>query len=137
MGAEEFDGGFEALAGSPEIGPEVAFFLEAGADGFDVEAFRFESGAEFARLDRRGDGGLGKCADGVRGGERAAFGVLRDVDEDAAGRTLCDDALARDEIGMLRRYATGDDFREGAELLVGINGFDGNEDVESGGAGSF
>src|SRR5262249_11881473 len=42
-----------------------------------------------------------------------------------------------DKVRMLRGDATGDDFRESAELLVGIDGLDGNEDVETGGAGSF
>jgi len=62
---------------------------------------------------------------------------LRDVDEDATGGTFCDDALAGNEIRMLGGGTTGDDFREGAQLFVGVNGFDGNKDVESGGAGGF
>jgi len=137
LGAEEFDGGFEALAGVPEIGPEVALFLEARTDGFDVEAFWFECGAEFARVNRRGDGSFGKRADGVGGGERTALGVLRDVNQDAARGTFRDGAFAGDEIRMLGGDAAGDDFREGAQLFVGVNGFDGNEDVETGSTGSF
>ena len=68
MGAEQFDGGFEALAGREEIGPEVARFFEAWKDGFDIETFGSEIGAEFARENGRGNGGFGECADGVGGG---------------------------------------------------------------------
>ena len=60
-----------------------------------------------------------------------------DVNQDAARGTLGDDAFAGDKIRVLGGDAAGDDFREGAELFVGVNGFDGNEDVESGGAGGF
>ena len=88
-------------------------------------------------MDGRGDGGFGKCADGVGGGQGTALRVLRDVDQDAAGRTFCDDAFTGDEIRVFGGYTAGDDFREGAQLFVGVNGFDGNKDVETGGAGSF
>src|SRR5215467_10180701 len=37
LGAEEFDGRFEALAGFEKVGPEVACFFETGEDRFDVE----------------------------------------------------------------------------------------------------
>src|SRR5258707_11313201 len=38
---------------------------------------------------------------------------------------------------MLGRDAAGDDFRKGAQLLIGVNGFDGNKNVETSGAGGF
>ena len=137
MGAEELDGGFEALAGVPEIGPKVSFFFEARADGFDIKTFWLESGAEFARLHGRGNRSFGKGTNRVGGGEGATFRVLRDVDQDAAGWAFCDDAFAGDEIRVLGGDAAGDDFRESTELLVGVSGLDGNKDVESGRAGSF
>src|SRR5579859_2545998 len=137
LGAEDLDGVFEALSGIPEVGPEIAFSFEARADGFDIETLGLETRAELARLQWCGNGCLGKRADGVRSSERAAFGILRNVNEDATRGTFCDDAFAGDEIRILGSDAARDDFREGAQLFVGINGLDGNKDVESGGAGSF
>lgn len=135
LDAEQLYGVFETLARSPKIGPEVALFFEAGMDGFDVEGFRAETGAKLVGRNWRGNGRFGKGARGIGGRERAAMRVLLHVDENAARGTFGDDALVGDEIRMLGGYGARNDFAEGAKLLVGVNGFDGNVDVEAGGAG--
>ena len=59
------------------------------------------------------------------------------VDEDAAGGAFGDDAFVGDEIDVLGTDEAGDDFGEGAKLFVGVAGFDGNVEMNAGGAGSF
>jgi len=131
------DGVVEALTFLPEIAPEVAVFLEAGGKGFDVELRGIEIGFQFRGLEWSGDGSLGESADGVGGGEGPAVGVLVDIDENAARRTLGDGALVGDEVGIFGADHAGNDFGEGAELLIGVNGLDGQIEVHAGGTGRF
>ena len=80
----------ECLALLPKIAPEIAVLFEAGGKGVDVEFGRIEIGLEFGRLERRRNGSLGKGANGVGCGERAAMGILVNVDKHAAAGALRD-----------------------------------------------
>ena len=127
----------EVLAGLPEIAPEIAVFLETGSEAVNVELRGIEIGFEFGRLERRRHGSLGKGANGVGCGERAAMGILVNVDKDAAAGALRDGAFVGDEIGMGGCNYARDDFSESAELLISVNRFDGEIEVHAGGAGSL
>src|SRR5260370_18503344 len=73
----------------------------------------------------------------MRGSQRTPVSILLNVDQHAARWTLGKNALIGDEIGVLGSYGSGDDFAEGAQLLVGIDGLDRYIDVDSRGARSL
>src|SRR5258705_5260561 len=63
--------------------------------------------------------------------------VLMDVDENATDRAARDGPFVSYQAGMFGGYCAGDDFRKGAQLLVGVHGFDRYVNVNPGRAGSF
>src|SRR6266478_9691847 len=63
--------------------------------------------------------------------------VLLDVDENATDRAARDGAFVGYQARMFGGYRASDDFREGAQLLVGVHGFDRYVNVNPRCAGSF
>src|SRR6516165_4572307 len=78
--AEQFDGFFESLSLLPEVGPEVALFLEPRKDSFYVVGFRVEVWPQFSGQNRRRNRRLGKCPYRIRSGQRSSMRILLDVD---------------------------------------------------------
>ena len=87
--------------------------------------------------DRSGNRRFGKCAHGVGSGQWPAVRVLLDVNQDAARGAFSDNPFVGYKIRMFAGDGARDDFAESAQLLVGVDGFDRNINVNSGGAGSF
>ena len=131
MRAQFLDGGLDALAAFPEIGPQVALFGDAPDHRFQGELFGTQAGAEFAGKQRGRDGRLRKRPRGVGGGERAPLSILVDVDEHAAARALGDGAFERDVFRQFARDQMRDHVAEGAQLLVGVDALDGDVDVQA------
>ena len=133
-GAKPLDGVLDSLTALPKAGPQIALTFEPSEDRLYVERFRLQIRAQFVDLHGSGDGRLRKGADRIGRGERSAEGVLRDVDQHLTGTALGHDALVRDQAGMLGGNKLREDFSEHAQLLEGVDAFDGQVEVKSGGA---
>src|SRR5207245_3322327 len=66
-----------------------------------------------------------------------AVGILLHVDQHAARWPLRDDAFVGHQIRMLGSHRSRNNFAEGAQLLISIDGLHGDEDVHSGAPGVF
>ncbi len=62
------------------------------------------------------------------------MGVLLNVDQHAARRPLRNDAFVGNQIGVLGSHRSRDNLAESTQLLLRVDGFDGNEDVDPGSA---
>src|SRR6266704_1725805 len=78
-----------------------------------------------------------KRADGIWRGQRSAMRVLLDVDENATDRAARDGPFVGYQTRMFGGYRASNDFRESAQLLVGVHRLDWHINVNSRCAGSF
>ena len=92
---------------------------------------------QFAPFERRGDGRAGVGARNIRGRNCLAAGDLHPVKVDFAGVAFLNGAGEGEQVRTFGGAEAGEDLGDVAGLIVGVDGFQRNEDVESVAAGGL